>query len=296
MKIIRINDINKKYITEDLAVCIGNFDGIHLGHQALINKVLNSSLKHGLITFDPHPIKALVDENYKTLMNINDKIEYLSEILDYLIIISFDLSFSQKTPFEFIKFLELNQIKEIVCGYDFHFGAKASGDVYLLKKYFNLSVVMPVKINDVIVKTQKIRSLIIDGFIEDANKLLGHTYSIKGIVNYGHQLGRTIGFPTANLHDGDNLLPAMGVYATKTVIDGKKYLSMTNIGHNPTFNHNDIITIETNIIDFEGDLYGKEIAIFFYKQIRPEKKFSSIDDLKKELKKNQDFVRKNLQK
>lgn len=155
---------------------------------------------------------------------------------------------------------------------------------------------MPVKINDVIVKTQKIRSLIIDGFIEDANKLLGHTYSIKGIVNYGHQLGRTIGFPTANLHEGDNLLPAMGVYATKTVIDGKKYLSMTNIGHNPTFNHNDIITIETNIIDFEGDLYGKEIAIFFYKQIRPEKKFSSIDDLKKELKKNQDFVRKNLQK
>lgn len=296
MQIIRVNDINKKYINDEIAVCIGNFDGIHLGHQALINEVLKSNLKHGLISFEPHPIKVLVDKNYKTLMTLDDKIEYLKDTLDYLIIIDFDLNFSQKTADEFINFMKLNSIREIVCGYDFHFGIHASGNTSMLKDNFKLHIIEPIENNSCVVKTQKIRSLIIDGDIEAANKLLGRAYTINGIVVYGKQLGRTIGFPTANLNACKTLLPENGVYATKTLIDNQEYLSMTNIGHNPTFNHNDNIVVETNIIDFEGNLYGKRIEVSFYKLIRLERKFASVDDLKAELKKNQDFVKNNLKK
>ena len=295
MKIIKVNDINKKYVFENISVCIGNFDGIHLGHQALINEVLKNPLKHGLITFEPHPIKILVDNNYKTLMSLDDKIAYLESSLDYLIVIEFNQKFSQIAPLEFIKFLEINQIKEVVCGYDFHFGFKASGDILMLKKYFTVKSIDPVYVDSEIVKTQKIRTYLIDGNIEEANKLLGRTYSLTGTVKHGHQLGRTIGFPTANLHEDNLLIPANGVYATKTLIDGKLYLSMTNIGHNPTFNHNDNIVIETNVIDYNDNLYDKKIIVYFYKLIRFERKFSSANELKDELKKNQDFVRKNLQ-
>lgn len=295
MKTVIIDDITKKYFDEEIASCIGNFDGIHLGHQALINEVIKSHLKHAMITFEPHPIKALIDSNYKTIMNLEAKEEYLKDTLDYLIIIKFSKDFSLITPNEFINFLKLNGIKEIICGSDFHFGFKASGNVDMLKQYFKTKVVSSVYVNNILVKTQAIRSFLIDGRIEDANKLLGRTYSFKGKVMHGKHLGRTIGFPTANLAESDVLLPTPGVYATKTLIDDKLYLSMTNIGHNPTFNHNDEIVIETNIIDFNGDLYGKEIIVYFYKLIRLEQKFASVEALKTELAKNQDFVKKNLQ-
>lgn len=294
MNVIYVDDISKKYVNENLCVCIGNFESLHIGHQALIKEVIKSPLKHAMITFEPHPIKALIDPDYKPILTIDDKIRLLEDQLEYLIVIKFDIVFSQKTPDEFIKFLKLNNILEVICGTDFRFGNRASGNIDNLKKEFKIHAISPILLDGVVVKTQSIRSNLFEGKVDKVISKLGRPYSITGKVSHGSHLGKTIGFPTANIKKNNILLPKNGVYATKTQIDGKEYLSMTNIGHNPTFNHNNDVIIETNIFDYDGDLYEKEITILFYSKIREEKKFASVDELKEELKKNQDFVKKTL--
>lgn len=294
MNIIYVDDINKVYLNNESNACIGNFDALHLGHQKLINKLNELSLDKTLITFTPHPIKALIDKNYNTLITDEDKIKLLNSRVDNLIFIKFDENTSKISALEFINFLHINNIKGIVCGNDFHFGYKAQGGILDLKVNFNTYIVDDFKVDNVLCKTQTIKNYLSNGNIEFANKLLGYNYSIKGIVKLGNQQGRLIGFPTANISNCNYFIPKCGVYATKTKVDGNTYLSMTNIGHNPTFNLKDNITIETNILDFNQNIYDKEIEVEFYLYIREETKFSSKEELIFELEKNQEFVKNNL--
>lgn len=295
MNIIYVDDLNKVYLNNKSNACIGNFDCFHLGHQKLIDKLNELYEERTLITFTPHPIKALIDKNYNTLLTDNDKINLLNNKIDNLVFINFSEEISKMSYVDFIKFLHINNIESIICGNDFHFGYKAQGSVDNLKNEFKTFIVEDFKIDNILCKTQNIKNYLTNGNIELANKLLGYNYKIKGIITKGNQKGREIGFPTANISNCNYFIPKCGVYATKTIVGGKTYLSMTNIGHNPTFNLKNEITVETNILDFNEIIYDKEIEIEFYFYIRDEVKFSSKEELIKELQKNQDFVRKNLQ-
>ncbi len=294
MNIIYVDDLSKVYLNKKSNACIGNFDCLHLGHQKLIDKLNELYEERTLITFTPHPIKALIDKDYNTLLTDKDKINLLNNKIDNLVFIYFNEEISKISYVDFMKFLHINNIIGIVCGNDFHFGYKAQGSKDDLKDNFNTYIVDDFKIDNILCKTQNIKNYLMNGKIEFANKLLGYNYKLKGIVEKGNQKGRTIGFPTANI-SCDYFIPKCGVYATKTIVNGKTYLSMTNIGHNPTFNLNDNICVETNILDFNENIYDKEIEVEFYLYIRDEVKFSSKEELIKELQKNQDFVRKNLQ-
>lgn len=291
MKIIHINNFEEKYIYEPISACIGNFDGIHLGHQALIKEVLKSTLPHAMITFNPHPIKYFIDQNYKELTPLDTKIELLENVLDYLIILDFNKELAHMSPLDFIKLLKKNMIFEIVCGTDYHFGYQAKGNADMLKDYFKTIIIPSIYKDNTLVKSQAIRNKIQNGDMKEANNLLGRSYTIKGVVCHGSHLGHTIGFPTANINDVEYLLPKNGVYMTITKIHNKFYKSMTNVGFNPTFNKKNNIVVETNILDFDQDIYGEEISVSFIELIRDEKKFLSIDELKQELVKNQEYVR-----
>ena len=257
VKKLAYNDVN----IADTVVALGKFEGLHKGHMLLINKVLQLSHETGKQSV----VFSIDMPGTKRIYTIPERNRILEEIgIDFNITCEFTKKFASMKPEAFIKDVLVERLhpEYVVVGNDFRFGKNRQGDVALLEELGNrygYEVLAFEKLREqgTVISSSYIREQIEQGNVDLIQEYMGRPYSIAGIVQYGKQLGTTIGFPTANLHEGDNLLPAMGVYATKTVIDGKKYLSMTNIGHNPTFNHNDIITIETNIIDFEGDLYGK---------------------------------------
>lgn len=291
MKVIQINDFKGQYISEPICACLGNFDGIHLAHQKLIEEVNKSANAHAMITFNPHPIKYFIDPNYKELTPLEAKIDILKDKLDYLIVLNFNHDLANMSPDEFIEFLKRNMVCEVVCGDDYHFGYQAKGDSQMLKEHFKTTIIPSIHKDNEIVKSHIIRFKLQNGEIKSANSLLGRAYTIKGIVQHGSHLGRTIGFPTANLYDLDYLLPKNGVYITLTKVNNRVYKSMTNIGYNPTFNKKVNITVETNILDFNENIYGKEIYISFIDLIREERKFEGISELHDELKRNKDYVR-----
>ena len=284
MEVVYVKKYDEIYINKDICVAIGNFDGLHLGHMSLINQVYKSELAKGIITFTNHP-SSYVSNEIKQILSLEDKIKELSN-LDYLIILDFNEELKNLSADDFIKFLQKNNIKEVVCGKDFRFGKNRIGDINLLAKNFKLDVKDDVYLEGVKVSSTLIRTKLKLGEIETVNKLINRIYKISGKVVDGNKQGRKIGFPTANLEPYDYLIPSTGVYATKVLIDGKLYNSMTNIGHNPTFNMSENLKVETYILDFDKDIYGEEISIYFYKKIRDEKKFDSVSKLVLELGKN----------
>lgn len=281
-------------------VTLGTFDGVHLGHKKIIERLFLNSKKSGyeslVLTFFPHPRMVLQDNSEIKLLNtINEKAELLQNIgLQNLVIHPFDQAFSQLTAEEFVKSILVDQfnIKKIIIGHDHRFGKNRSADINDLiafGKIYNFEVeqISAQEIDEVSISSTKIRNALLDGEIKLANDYLGYDYFISGTVVKGKQLGRTIGFPTANLKITEDykLIPKNGVYIVKSFIDGKEVFGMMNIGTNPTVNGKSQ-TIETYFLDFEGDLYDKELQIHFLKRIRSEEKFDSLDSLKKEIEKD----------
>lgn len=282
MEIIKLNGTK---IEEQVVAAIGFFDGVHLAHKKLINKMIEigneKGLKKAVITFDVHPKSILFDLDYFYLTPLDRKIEIMSEFeIDYLYIIEFTKEKASMKPEAFIDFY-LNNIDTIVCGFDFKFGVRGSGNIETLEKYnkFNTVVVDEITFKGYKVGSTHIRDLINSGQVEKVTDILGDYYSIKGEVIHGAKQGRLIGYPTANIDTNDYLVPKKGVYATMTKVNGIWYRSMSSIGHNPTLNCRVDVSVESNIFDFNQDIYGEIIEIQFIKRLRSEIKFNSVKAL-----------------
>lgn len=280
-------------------VTIGTFDGVHLGHQAVFKQMVDKARQIGgetvVITFFPHPriVISPNDNRLRLITSQEDKIEHLRQSnIDNLIIINFTKEFSHTSSEDFIKDYVVRYIQPaiLVIGYDHHFGSNRSGDFDTLSKlgmefHFAVEKINEQDIEDITISSTKIRSALQQGDIKLANKLLGYSYSTSGIVTHGDSIGRTLGFPTANISIKPEyqLIEKTGVYATIAKVDGKDYPSMTYIGKRPTISNGLPTSTETYIMDFDGDLYGKEIRVTFVDRVRDEMTFDNLERLKSQI-------------
>lgn len=296
---------NLKDITTPFAdsfVTIGNFDGVHLGHQMLFAEVVSRAYERKgtsvVITFDPHPLQVMrPDIGIKLISTYEQKVELISMAgIDVLVVIPFTKDFAATSAEDFVDEALIGTIgvKELVVGYDYAFGKGRQGNIEFLRnqgrlKGFPVTVVEPYYVEDMLVSSSKIRELVNLGRMMDVKKLLGRSYQIRGTVQEGKKRGGpVVGFKTANLHlSEEDLCPKHGVYVTQVVYDGKCYGGVLNIGYNPTFGENRL-SAETHIFDFNQDIYGKKIKINLLKHLRGEKKFSGPEELAKQI--NQDIL------
>lgn len=295
--IFEFNSTKKNIIT------LGTFDGVHLGHQAILKKIINST-KNGVyeslvLTFFPHPRMVLQQDSAIQLLNtIEEKIELLDKHgVNNLIIHPFDETFSTLTAEEFVKtiLVEKLNIHKIIIGHDHRFGKNRTANIEDLvmfgKKYnFEVEQINAEEINEISVSSTKIRSALLNSEVLLANSYLGYNYFFSGKVVHGKQLGRTIGFPTANISLKENykLMPKNGVYIVSSLIENKLVFGMMNIGHNPTIGQNEK-SIEVHYFNYNQNLYNKYLKISFLKHIREEQKFESINALVEQLNKDREF-------
>ena len=309
MKIFR-NIIETRNIP-NAVVTIGTFDGVHVGHQAIFNKM--KSLAQGVggetvvVTFNPHPRQVLnIDSsNLRFLCTPEEKLQKFEEFgIDNVVIVNFTKEFS-RTPSEvFIKDYIIDHIHPayIVVGYDHHFGKNRMGDFGLLndmmRQYgFKVVRVEAQDVENIAVSSTKIRNALAVGNVKNANRLLGYNYSVTAEVVVGNKIGRTMGFPTANLElPREYMLIKGGVYACRVDYDGTTYKAMANIGHRPTIGDRgeDQPIIEVNLFDFDGDLYGKHIRVHFIDRIRDEEKFNGLEALKAQLEQDREKAKQIL--
>lgn len=288
------HDISEIRNDKNTVVTIGTFDGAHLGHRQIIERLkLSSSQRNGrnlVITFNPHPRSVIsADYQMKLLNTLDEKIELFSQFgVENLLIIPFTREFSLLDYKEFFEVYIINKIGicEIILGHDHKFGKGRTGDEYKLKELgsqydFTVTPVPAVTINETIVSSTKIRNALLEGEVSIANILLGRTYSLSGYVTKGKMRGRTLGFPTANIQPEDEkkIIPKVGVYAVEIIIDNDKYKGMMNIGLRPTFENDNSIIIEVNLFNFSSDIYGKKVTVNVLERIRDEIKFPSVDKL-----------------
>ena len=299
MKIIRnLKEIIRPY--KRSVITIGNFDGVHLGHQALIHEVIDKadsvSGTSVAITFEPHPIRVLNGSNHPPLITIlEQKIELIERMdLDVLIVIPFTREFASLSPREFVEDILIRKLgmTAIVVGKDYSFGRNREGTVGLLKTFaelFDFELVIADWIGenrapDGRISSTRIRNLVVDGEVDKAQPLLGRYYQVRGTVATGRDRGgKLLGFPTANINLQDELCPKTGVYAVTVECRSAIYDGVANIGYSPTFDDH-IFTVEVHILDFNRNIYGDNIRVNFIKRIRDELKFSSVAELAEQIK------------
>lgn len=289
----------------DSCVALGFFDGMHLGHQKLVEKVIEvankKNLKKALLTFDQHPKSYLANVSFKELMSLDDKAMFLEEYgFDYLFVLKFDFELASMRALDFInEFIVKTNIKHIICGFDFHFGKNGEGNFETLiqneKNNYEVSVIKKQEYNHHKISSSYLKEALANGDVELVEKLLGRYYCVSGKVVHGLKNGRKIGFPTVNIDANNYFLPKNGVYGVIIVIDGKRYLGMANLGYNPTFNVLTKVSLEVNIFDFDQDVYGKYVTVFFIKRIRYEKRFNSIDELINQLNQDRKQIKNEIQ-
>lgn len=289
-------------------VTIGTFDGVHIGHKAILKRVVETAKKENLdsvvLTFFPHPRMVLQQNvDIKLINTIEERTELLENTgLDYLVIHPFTHAFSRLTALEYVRDILVNSLKakKIIIGYDHRFGRNRNADIEDLKEFgktynFEVEEISAKEIDDVAISSTKIRKALNEGDIETANSYLGYNFMISGEVVKGKAIGRTINYPTANLKLKENykLVPKNGVYIVQSTIEGEKIFGITSIGTNPTVGGTEK-TIETHFLNFNKDLYGKEITIAFLKYIRDEETFDSVEILKQEIEKDETFAKQFL--
>jgi len=279
-------------------VTSGTFDGVHKGHQKILSGLKESCLKHNgesvLITFHPHPRQILKkDDDLKLLSTLDEKIKLLTQFeVDHLLIIPFTNAFSELSSEEFIEEILIKTIntKKLVIGYDHRFGKNREGSFEYLKDHshnygFEIEEIPAQEIDDIAVSSTKIRNALLEGDIELANDYLGHQYSLEGKVVKGKQIGRTIGYPTANIEIKEKykLIPADGVYIVEVEYKNETYGGMLSIGNNPTLNGTQT-TIEVNIFNFNKEIYNEGLTVRFVKYMRGQIKYSNLEGLIAQLK------------
>ena len=281
-------------------VTIGTFDGIHLGHQKVILRLNEIAKKRNgesvIFTFFPHPrlVTSPNESNLRLLTTLDEKVKLFAKFgIDHLVIYPFNKAFSELTYIEFVKLILVDKIKTdcLVVGYDHKFGKNREGGFEDLKKCasqfnFDIEKLEALSVESENVSSTKIRESLENGDIKLANHYLGYNFTLQGIVVSGKQMGRKLGFPTANIEAADKhkIIPGFGVYAVKVILDKIEYRGMLNIGTRPTFNKNaDNRSIEVNIFNFSEDIYGQEIKLIFVAKIREEHKFEGTEMLTKQL-------------
>lgn len=290
-----ISNYDKQHST---AITIGTFDGVHIGHRKILERLINSArlgnYKATVLTFFPHPRMVLQkDSDIRLLNTLDEKVQIMERLgLDYLIVHPFTIGFSRLSATEFVKDILVGQlqVKKIIIGYDHRFGRNRNADITDLVAFgdtldFDVEEIPAQEVDDISVSSTKIRKALEMGDIKTANAYLGYDYMLTGTINKGKGLGRTLNFPTANLQIAETykLIPKNGVYVVKCLLGEKIVHGMMNIGFNPTVDGTEQ-RIEIHFFDFSGDLYGEKIQVSILERIRDEKKFKSLEDLKEQLK------------
>ena len=290
MKTILVDYNNPISKFESLSLCLGYFDGVHLGHQSLIRFARkNAKYPLGLLTFSK-PISTFVDngKSKDVLTSLDDRFKIISRFeLDYYFVLQIDKKFTELSDLDFIEVLKTMNVKEIFVGQDFRYGRKASGSIETLKKYFEVHVIDIENVNGEKISSSKISNLLQEGQLEEANDLLGHNYSIVGSLVSGTHIGTKLGFPTLNIKMADNyVLPKFGVYKTICYVDNVPHVSITNVGVKPTVGGDFEPGVEVHLKDCKEKISGDVIVVEFLKFIRPEIKFSSLEELKAQISKD----------
>ncbi|MGZ3862030.1 MAG: bifunctional riboflavin kinase/FAD synthetase [Bacteroidia bacterium] len=281
-------------------VTIGTFDGVHTGHKQILERLTKAKNEirgeSFIFTFHPHPRTVLFPEqtDLKLLTLTEEKLQLLEEAgIDHVLVYPFTKEFSKLSAHCYVKDILVDAIgvKKLIIGYDHKFGNNREGNIETLKAdaaNYNFSVeeIPAHEIDNSNVSSTRIRRALEEGEIQTANSYLGYEYFITGKVVEGKKLGRTLGYPTANIRVGDSskLIPKTGVYAVTTIVDKQRYKGMMSVGFNPTTDTDNKIKIEVNIFNFDNEIYGRDIAVYFHERLRSEEKYASLDELKKQLK------------
>ena len=290
-------------------ITIGTFDGVHVGHRAIMQRLVAAAKQQGLVsavlTFFPHPRMVLQkNSDIKLINTLSEKKQLLEDIgLDYFVVEPFTYEFSRLSALEYVRDILVTQLKakKIIIGYDHRFGRNRNADIQDLKKYgeqfgFEVEEISAQQLDEVSVSSTKIRKALAKGDIHTANTYLGYAFTIEGVVTKGKALGRTIGYPTANLHVPQTykLIPKNGVYVVKALVNNTLTYGITSIGTNPTVGGT-AKSIETFFLDTSTDLYGKELQLQFLQHIREEATFKDLESLKQAIQKDEAFARDYIQ-
>lgn len=280
-------------------ITIGTFDGVHIGHQAILEKLAQRAREVGgesvLITFDPHPRLVLSPQNVSVelLSSLAEKLEALSHVgIDNVVVVPFTAAFANMSASSYVRDFLITHFHPhtFIIGYDHRFGYKREGDFHLLEKlkteyHFLLEEIPVQEIQDLAISSTRVREALHQGNISKANDYLGRPYTLRGLVVHGEQRGRRIGYPTANMECDDihKLIPANGVYAIRAFVNAKTYIGMMNIGIRPTVSHANKRSVEAHLFDFHDDIYGETVRIEMIQRLRDEQKYDSIDALQAQL-------------
>lgn len=277
-------------------LALGNFDGVHLGHQSMLKAAMERAADIGglsvVFTFDPHPVKVLAPEKYLPLITpVEKKIQLMDELgLSAVVCAEFSIDFAKLSPKQFIKDLLVDKIgaKEIVVGFNYSFGRGREGGIDSLREMgeeygFKLHVVEPFRVGGIVVSSSKVRGAIWSGNARLAAALLGRPYGMEGVVVPGRNRGKKLGFPTANIETRGELFPKSGVYATIVILKGKRYKSVTNVGKQPTFSDG-VFSVEAHMFDFDMDIYGEQVEVLFIERVRDEMAFPGPEALVEQIK------------
>ncbi|WP_175638887.1 bifunctional riboflavin kinase/FAD synthetase [Metabacillus schmidteae] len=296
----------------EMVLALGYFDGVHKGHQKVILKAKeiaeDSGLKSAVMTFHPHPLVVLrKQEDIEYITPLNEKIRLIEQMgIDFLFVVEFTKEFASLLPQQFVDEFIINlNAKHVVAGFDFTYGHLGKGSMETMpfhsREQFLHTTVEKLTDHDRKVSSSLIREVIHRGDVTYAEILLGRPHSVNGTVIHGDKRGRTIGFPTANIEVEENyLLPPTGVYAVSILVEGKSYEGVCNIGYKPTFKDEQAIkpSIEVHIFDFQNEIYGKNVSVYWYKRIRSEQKFHNVDELiaqiSKDKEQSQEFFQKKM--
>jgi riboflavin kinase / FMN adenylyltransferase len=283
-------------IARPAVLTLGVFDGLHLGHQLIISRVVERARAVGavptVVTFDPHPRAVLHPESAPPLLQTFDqKVEAFGVLgVEQTIVVRFTREFAEVSAEEFLRDVvhERLHAKEVYLGRGFAFGRNREGDIHLLRRVsrelgFHADEVPEVRLRGQRISSSRIRELLAAGRVGLARRMLGRPYGVEGRVVRGHERGRTIGFPTANLRPDNRVVPRGGVYVTATLIEGAWRRSVTNVGVRPTFEKEAEPSVETFVMDWGGDLYGDVVRVRFLHRLRDERRFSSVEDLKRQI-------------
>lgn len=277
-------------------LALGNFDGLHRGHQKIIERVRRSAADRNgaslVLTFDPHPPRVVrPDKAPPLLMTMPQKLDALSRAgLTGTAVVRFTEAFSKWSPDAFVRqvLVEWLRVSEVWVGADFLFGHERAGTFSVLRALgqqygFKAEKIDPVRYKEFVVSSTRIRRLVAEGRVDEAGALLGHHYAIGGTVVHGAERGRLLGFPTANLSTDNELVPPTGVYATAAEIGGTRWPAVTNIGVRPTFESAGAVTIETHVLGLDADVYGAPLSLSFIQRLRDERRFPDVDALKEQI-------------